>query len=166
MPPSEAKEQEVRERRKKLVALRLAGVDWQTIADQLGYASRGAACEDWRRANKRSQAELDASVEEFRALEYDRLERLRAVAWGRAMQGDMRAAETCLRIHDRLADLLQLRRPQQIEVITIDQLDQQLAELRRQFPDLAVPGRGAPRRAGALREAAGAASPDGGGAGG
>lgn len=71
-----AKQAEVAARRAKAVRMRTAGQDWQTIADALGYSSRGAACQDVTRALKAYQDDLAAAVEDHRLLALARLDDL------------------------------------------------------------------------------------------
>src|SRR5574341_199744 len=116
MPPSDEQAHRIRERRKQLVQLVLAGVDWATIADRLNYASPGAACTDYRRAKQASQVELNRSVEEARWMEVDRIDRLQAAVWPKALKGDTRAADTCHRLIMSRCDLLGLKAPTQIQL--------------------------------------------------
>lgn len=146
MTASQGNQDRVRERRKQATALRLAGVSWQQIADQLGYADRQSACTDVRRARERSQAELDISLTELRDQELDRLDRMQVALWPQAMAGDQRAAETVLKIMRRRAAYLQLDMPIVHEVITIDSIERELAQLREAYPDLTAPGDRSPLR--------------------
>lgn len=151
--PTKEQEQAIRERRKQATALRLAGVDWQSIADRLGYTDRDHACQDVRRALKQSAAELSSSLEDLRQEELARIDRLIAAIWAQAMAGDQRAAETCARLIDRRVRLLGLDAPIKHEVITIDAIDRQLQELAERYPEL--------RAAGDRGEVSEAAGPEG-----
>lgn len=106
-----AKRAAVAERRVKAINLRLAGVDWQTIADKLGYTSRGAACQDVTRAFEQRRKAEGRAAEEMRHVETERLDRLQAAVWGRALKGDLKAVETVLRIMARRALLNGLDAP-------------------------------------------------------
>ena len=64
----------VRERRSKACAMRTAGESWQTIADALGYGSRGAACKDVGIALRESLTELKQTTDELREQSIARLE--------------------------------------------------------------------------------------------
>lgn len=116
MSASDAQSAATAERRKKAIALRIAGVDWQGIADQLGYASRGAACTDVTRALKKNRVEEAEQVEQLRYVESQRLDRLQAVVWGKSVKGDLRAVETALRIIDRRVKLYGLDATKSIEI--------------------------------------------------
>lgn len=98
MPASRAQQAATADRRTKAIALHLAGMDWQAIADQLGYASRGAAHTDVTRALKANLTAEAEQVEEMRYTVSLRLERLQASMWPKAVKGDTRAADTCLKI--------------------------------------------------------------------
>ncbi len=81
MAASTAKRAQVAERRAEAIRLKVAGLDWDAIAKQLGYASRGAACTDVRRAMEKNVAAEAMEVEVYRSLEIDRLDRLQAAHW-------------------------------------------------------------------------------------
>src|SRR3546814_5937084 len=98
MPASKAQQAATAERRKKAIALKLAGLDYQAIADQLGYADRAAAYVDIDRALKRNLAEEAEQVELLRHVAVQQLNRLQAAVWPKAVKGDTRAAETALRV--------------------------------------------------------------------
>lgn len=72
----------VAERRDRAVQMSLAGADWQSIADALGYASRGAAHTDVSRALKERREILGLSVDEYREREDNRLNAVMAKVWG------------------------------------------------------------------------------------
>lgn len=98
MPASKAQRAAAADKRKKAVALRLAGMDWQSIADQTGYASPGAACTAVTEALKVNLAEQNEVVEELRAVELARYDRLQAAFWPKAIgDKDPKAAEVVLK---------------------------------------------------------------------
>lgn len=68
-------------RRAKAVEMRIKGATWQQIADECGYADRGAACTDIRRFREETRAEAEEKLAELRALEVDRLDLLIAKAF-------------------------------------------------------------------------------------
>lgn len=114
MPASRAQRAATADRRTKAIALHLAGVDWQGIADQLGYASRGAAHTDVTRA---LQANLAAEAEQVETMRYTvnlRLERLQAAMWPKAVKGDTKAADTSLRIIQQWCKVNGVEAPTQI----------------------------------------------------
>lgn len=98
MPASKAQRAAAAEKRKKAVALALAGMDWQSIADQTGYASPGAACTAVDEALKVNLREQNEAVEELRAMEIARYDRLQAAFWPKAIgEKDHKAAEVVLK---------------------------------------------------------------------
>lgn len=97
MSVSKAQRAAVAERRAKAIALRLAGLDWQAIADRLGYSSRGAACQDVSRALKKAIKEEADQAELLRALTVQRYDRLQAAFWSGALKGDPKAADIVLK---------------------------------------------------------------------
>lgn len=116
MPASPEEQHRVRERRKILVQMVLSGMDWQTIADRLYDGSVPFAYTDYRRAKEQSKVELNTSVEEARWLEVDRLDRLQAAVWPKALKGDTKAADTAHRLIMSRCDLLGLKAPTKIQL--------------------------------------------------
>lgn len=81
MSASRAKRASVAERRTKAINMRMAGASYQEIADELGYNSRAAACQDITRALEANVAELAIPVEVLRETELQRLDLLWSEAW-------------------------------------------------------------------------------------
>jgi hypothetical protein len=115
MPPSKAQRAKTAQRRSQAIALKLAGAEWQQIADTLGYADRGAACKDVTRALEAAIAEGRAGAEILRETELLRLDRLQRGHWSQAVGGDPRAADTVLKVIDRRCRLLGLDVPPDVE---------------------------------------------------
>lgn len=124
MPAAKGSQWAVEERRKKAVALRLAGVDPTTIMEQVNkstpeehrYASPDHVSIDIKRARDRSRAQLDESVEDLRELQVNRLERLLAAAWPKAVGGNTAAIDTAARLILQIAKLKGLEAPTQIQL--------------------------------------------------
>lgn len=116
MPASKAQRAQTAERRKKAITLRLAGMDWQSIADQLGYSTRGAACTDVARALEVNLAEQTQAADTLREVESLRLDRLQAAAWPAAVKGDLKAIDTVLKVIDRRVKLQGLDMPLRAEL--------------------------------------------------
>ena len=114
MGASKAQQALTAERRGKAVAMRVAGVDYETIATRLGYASRGAACTDITRALENNLTEQHRNADVLREEELLRLDRLQAGAWQAAAAGNTRAIDSVLRIIDRRIRLLGLDAPTRI----------------------------------------------------
>lgn len=129
MPASRAQRAATAQRRRQAIALRLAGADLQTIADRLGYSSRAAVCVDLRRAHDIALAETIHDAEELRHLEVARLDRLQAAVWPAALAGDVRAADSALRIIDRRCRLLGLDAPARVELLTMGAIEAEIARL-------------------------------------
>src|SRR4051794_37808059 len=78
-------------RRRDAVELRMAGVDYQTIADRVGYSSKGRAFSDiWDSMAKARLAE-EAELAELTYLELLRIDRLQVAHWPKALKGDAQA---------------------------------------------------------------------------
>lgn len=115
MPASKAQQAKTAKRRTEAIKLKLAGVDYDTIAERLNYASRQAATKDMCRALKQYRKEEGEKVAQWRTLEGRRLDRLQAAAWTAAVKGDLKAIETVLKIINQRARLFGLDAPVKIE---------------------------------------------------
>ncbi|MFF4409825.1 hypothetical protein [Streptomyces sp. NPDC001404] len=120
MPASKAQRAATAQRRAQAIALRLAGMDYQTISERLGYADRGAASKDVHRALESALEAESAAAETLRELEVQRLDRMQAAAWAKAAKGDLKAIETVLKVIDRRARLLGLDKPARTELTGAD----------------------------------------------
>lgn len=98
MAASRAQQAATAKRRTQLIALKLAGMDFDAIANQLNYADTGAARKDFWRAFKLNKLEEQQAVETLREVEGARLDRLQAAAWPKAIKGDLKAIETVRRL--------------------------------------------------------------------
>lgn len=117
MPASKAKQAQVAERRKKAIAMRLAGADWQAIADQLDYNSRGAACQDVTRSLEANRREEAAAAEELRQVTVMRYDRLQAAFWQKAVNDkDPKAAEIVLKCLAGRAKIEGVEAPEKVDV--------------------------------------------------
>lgn len=112
---SAAKRTQVAQRRTQAIQLRLAGAEWQQIADTLGYSDKAAANKDVTRALEMAAREQRASAEVLRETELQRLDRLQRGLWATAIAGDVRAVEAVLRVMDRRMKLLGLDIPPDVE---------------------------------------------------
>ena len=78
---------------------------YDQIASRVGYAHRGNVSRAlWQALNERTTE----AVDEMRALELHRLDRLQQALWEDAVSGDVRAVDAVLRIIDRRVKLLGL----------------------------------------------------------
>lgn len=96
------------ERRRKAVEYRKAGLNFQTIADQLGYKSASGA---YRAVRAALLAAVREPTEELIALEVARLDDLLRGIWADARTGDLDKLDRVLRIMQRRAKLLGLDAP-------------------------------------------------------
>lgn len=115
MGASKAQRAATAARRDAAIKLRLAGAGWQSIADQLGYHDRSAACTDVRRAMEANLARQHESADVRRAAELDRLDRLQLGLWKAATSGSTKAADTVLRIITLRAKLSGVDVPPDVE---------------------------------------------------
>jgi hypothetical protein len=92
-------------RRARAVDLRTAGLTYDEIATELGYASRGTV---YRIVAEALRAQTAEAVGELRSLEVERLDSLQLAVWQRAMDGDVasvREAARCIMARCRLLGL-------------------------------------------------------------
>jgi hypothetical protein len=75
------KRAQVAERRARAIALRAEGQSWDTIAEALGYKSRGAACTDVARALDARLKEQALAADQLREVELERLETMEREVW-------------------------------------------------------------------------------------
>lgn len=99
----------ITERRTRAIQLRRSGMSWDAIAADLGYKSRGAACQDVNRALQRQVAEQANQLAEYRVLEDGHLDDLRRRMMNVLMSGSadqqMKATDRLVRVAERKAKL-------------------------------------------------------------
>src|SRR4051794_10994308 len=98
---------QARWKRMRAVELALEGRSYDEIASAVGYSHRGSAHRSVTKALAERQVE---AVGELRRTEVERLDRLQASVWPKAMSGDVGAAQLIVRIIDRRIRLLGLDR--------------------------------------------------------
>ena len=138
--PTRGQRIDVAARRAKAVQLDLAGVDYERIAEQLGYKSPDQVRADIYRSLeahlKTQRLQLELHVQR----ELDRLERLQAAFWGPAIQGDAKAAAVIMKIMERRAKMTGTDSAIKVEVTTIDQIDAEIQQLREKLALPPSPG--------------------------
>jgi len=95
-------------RKCRAIQLKLQGLTYQQIADELGYTSRGTVYKIIKTAQA---AQLTGAVEEHLDIEVSRLNALQAAVWPAAMSGDLQALVVAARIIDARCRLLGLIGP-------------------------------------------------------
>lgn len=103
---------ELVDREIRVLELRRAGLTWQRIAEEVGYADHTGAYAAYKRAIKRT---MQQPADELRNQEIDRIDRLQLAAWPNAMKGDTKSILTIVRLMERRAKLLGLDMPIKIE---------------------------------------------------
>jgi len=96
----------------KVLELRRAGLTWQRIAEETGYADHTGAYAAYKRAIKRT---MQQPADELREAELDRIDRLQLALWPKAMKGDNASINTIVRLMERRARLLGLDTPIKIQ---------------------------------------------------
>jgi hypothetical protein len=122
-------------RRAQAVELKLAGLTYQQIADQLGYAGRSAAAVDIDRALEQHVMERTRNVDLLIEEQLLVLLRMRRAFWGDAVKGDKGAGDMVLKVTDRICKLLKLDPTLQVnlEITSVDAIDRQIEELGKQL---------------------------------
>jgi hypothetical protein len=82
-------------RRARAVELRTAGLTYDQIAAELGYANRGTV---YRVVSEALRTQTLEAVGELRSLEVARLNSLQQAMWQKAMDGDVPSAIAVLRV--------------------------------------------------------------------
>ena len=103
---------ELVDREVKVLELRRAGLTWQRISEEVGYADHTGAYAAYKRAIKRTQQQ---PADELREQELDRIDRLQLALWPKAMKGDNASVNTIVRLMERRARLLGLDTPIKIQ---------------------------------------------------
>lgn len=153
---SKAQQALTAERRAKALTLRVSGLTYEQIADQLGYAGRAAAYVDIERALTQRKRDQQAAADLAAPLELERLDTMERAAWavlrrqhtlvsqgrvikddaGRPMQDDgptLDAIDRLLKIQVRRAKLLGLDMPAKVEVLTLDLIDAEIEKLNAEL---------------------------------
>lgn len=94
-----------RTKAQKALDLKMSGLFWQDVADQLGYNSAQAACKAVHDMLKRTEREITA---EYRAVAVMRLDGLLQSIWTKVLAGDIQAVMTAVKIEDRRGKLMGL----------------------------------------------------------
>ena len=95
-------------RKLRAIELKMQGLNYQQIADELGYTNRGTVYKIIRDAQA---SRLSEAVETQRELELARLDALQAALWPDAMAGDVQASHAALKVIEARCRLLGLIRP-------------------------------------------------------
>jgi hypothetical protein len=127
------KRESVEHRRQQALSLALAGRSYDDIARELGYANRSGP---WKLVSGALRARLDESVAEYRRLELARLDALQAAHWQAALEGEVNAVNTCVRVILARVKLLGLDQPEAREertptVVLGQSREEYLAGLKR-----------------------------------
>lgn len=88
--------------------LAIAGYDWRTIAERVGYAGPGPA---YTAVQRELQRRIAPKVDELRQMHYQRAQRFRQVYVPKALAGDGWSFDRMLRLDEREAALFGLDAP-------------------------------------------------------
>lgn len=133
MPASPSQQATTRDRRRKCIAMRLAGAQWEDIATKLRYSGRAAARKDYTRAMQQAAAEAVQDYATALQVELTRLDRLQLAYWKPALDGNQDAAEFVLSLMDRRVKWCGLGAPTRHEVITVGAVEAEIAKLEAEL---------------------------------
>jgi hypothetical protein len=117
-------------RRELALEMFLAGKTYQQIADTLDYCDRGSAHRAVQTALEESATRTKELADQARPIVLARLDRLWAPWFKRAVAGDPRAADICLRMLDRYSKIHGLDKVQIAATITSrSEIDAEIEDL-------------------------------------
>lgn len=127
---------DVARRRSEAIKLRLAGATFQQIADSDLYpegTGRAQAFMDIKRALEEARAEIHEDAEILRAESCLRYDRLILAFWQRALGGDSKAADICMKAIDKRDELLNIKAPLRIAVESETAVDRAIRDLEQEL---------------------------------
>lgn len=101
------------ERERKAHQLRLAGLTYSQIGEELGLSESGAFKSVMRFIDNAKAIDQE-DAERHRSLELDRLDKAQAAVWNRVLGGDLKAVGAFLKISGHRSSLLGLNAPTRI----------------------------------------------------
>lgn len=113
-PP--AKREQIYRRRMKAAEMRRKGHQWQEIADEVGFASRGAACAAVKELLREHQSLAYEEIALYRQESLDRLTDLLKVAMTKAIGGDEKMMREARLIISQMDDLTGAKAPIKVEI--------------------------------------------------
>lgn len=122
-----------KDRRQQAVQMRLAGYSPEEIAEQLGYVSPKAASDDIYNAIVGTMTLSDRQIEVLREIESRRMDMMLKALMPGIERGNNRSIEVAIRILERRAKMYGLDSPTQLQVLTLDSLDAQIAALTEEM---------------------------------
>jgi hypothetical protein len=97
----------------RVYELRIQGLTFDAIANEVGFSGPSGA---WQAYQRIRHEVIFESIDDARQLELMRLDDLQVAVWDRAINGELPAAHCVLKIMDRRAKLLGLDKPEKVEV--------------------------------------------------
>ncbi|GAA0705270.1 hypothetical protein GCM10010193_70430 [Kitasatospora atroaurantiaca] len=134
MPISRAKTADIRDRRTRLIRMRIAGIPFKEIADDPAFDYKGSvgnAKKDFTRAMRETAAEEKEAADTYRQLMLERLDHYLAALSDRIDAGEPRAIEVALQVETQRAKVTGAYEPERIEatVTTVSPVDVELREM-------------------------------------
>lgn len=129
----------VYEKKRRAAELRRQGWQWQDIADEVGYAGRGGACDAVKSLLREHQSLAYDEIALYRQESLDRLTDLLKVAMEKAIKGDEKMMREARLIISQIGDLTGEKAPVQVQIGESDVdrlLRDAVAEFNRRSADL------------------------------
>lgn len=111
---------ESHDRQCRALELRLTGMEYEAIADELGYSDRASAFKACKQVIARREYE---AVDTMRAMEGAKLDKLEQTLWTLADNGDLAAIDRLLKVMQRRANLYGLDLAGRLDVIAGGEVD-------------------------------------------
>lgn len=120
-------------RRGKAVKMRIAGYSPEDIATELNYVSPAAASADIYEALAKQLTTPDHSIEVLREIECRRMDQMLLALQPGIERGNPRSVEIAIRILERRAKMLGLDSATKVQLLTVDDVDAQIAKLTEEM---------------------------------
>ncbi len=130
-------------RRAKAVKMRIAGYSPEDIAAELEYVSPAAASADIYEALAKQLTTPDHSIEVLREIECRRMDQMILALQPGIERGNPRSVEVAIRILERRAKMMGLDSATKVQILTVDDIDMQIAKLTEEMANRAAQDLGA-----------------------
>lgn len=120
-------------RRMKAVKMRIAGYAPEDIAAECGYVSPAACSADIYEALAKQLTTPDHNIEVLREIECRRMDQMLLALQPGIERGTPRSVEIAIRILERRAKMLGLDSATKVQILTVDDIDAQIAKLTEEM---------------------------------
>lgn len=114
--------------------LKIQGLDYPEIAQNLGYSSAAEAAKDVRDALEQELLINEQhSSEVLRMIELKRLNTLYNALMGGVERGNTRAIEIAVKVSERISKLTGAEAPQKVEMATLESVSQEIERVKQEI---------------------------------